>query len=58
VITNSQQLVQTGYTYTSSVKMISLGIAHLVIKHLSCPCFHQEAIILMGLIRLIYLFIY
>jgi hypothetical protein len=35
------------------VDATSLGITRLVIKDSSCPWFHQEAIALMGLIRLI-----
>jgi hypothetical protein len=34
-----------------------LGIGHLVVKHCSLPWFHQTAVALLGLIRLIYLFV-
>jgi hypothetical protein len=34
-----------------------LGIGHVVVKHWSSPWFHQRAVALAGLIRLIYLFI-
>jgi hypothetical protein len=50
MVTNSQKPARMEYTHTS-VKGTSIGIAHLVIKHSSSPCFHQEAVALMGLIR-------
>ena len=37
---------------------VTHGISHLVTEHLSCLRFHQEAIAVVGLIRLIYLFVY
>jgi hypothetical protein len=52
MVTNSQKSVQMEYTRTASVKVTSLGIAHLVIKHLSSPWFHLEAVALMGLLGL------
>jgi hypothetical protein len=53
-----QKLVQMEDMHTTSVKATSLGKANLLIKQLSSPWFHQEANALMGLIRLIYLFLY
>jgi hypothetical protein len=43
------------YTHTIHVQAISLGIDHLVIKQSSSSGFHQEAVSLTGLTRLIYL---
>jgi hypothetical protein len=54
--TNSQKPVRIEYTHTTSVKTTSLGLAQLVIKHSRSPWFHQKAVALVGLIRLIYLF--
>jgi hypothetical protein len=54
--TNSQRPVRMEYTHITSVKMTSLGLAHLVIKHSRSPWFHQKPVALVGLIRLIYLF--
>jgi len=48
---------QTEKKIAPSIKTTSLGITNLVINHSSSPCYHQEAFALMGLIRLIYLFI-
>lgn len=39
------------------VNALCLGIGHLVVKHCSCPWFHQRAVALVGLIRLLYLFV-
>jgi hypothetical protein len=57
VVTNSQKPERMEYIHRTSVKATSLGTAHLVIKHSSSLWFHQEAVALMGLTRLIYLFI-
>jgi hypothetical protein len=47
------------YTHTTSLTATSLQTAHLVLKKLSSPCFHQEAIALMELIMpFIYLLSY
>jgi hypothetical protein len=54
--THSQRPVRMEYTHTTSVKTTSLGLADLVIKHSRCPWFHQKAVALVALIRLIYLF--
>jgi hypothetical protein len=56
--TNSQKPVRMEYTHTTSVKTTSLGLAHLVIKHSRSSWFHKKAVALVGLIGLIYLFIY
>jgi hypothetical protein len=55
-VTNSQNPVRLRYTHATSLTTTSLQIADLVIKKLSCSWFHQEAIALMELILLIYLF--
>lgn len=57
-VTNSQKSVRMRYTHTTSLTATSLQIADLVIKKLSCPWFHEEAIALMELILLINLLIY
>ena len=41
----------------SRVNASCLGIGHLMVKHCSCPWFHQRAVALVGLIRLLHLFI-
>ena len=56
VVRNNQKLVGMEYIHTISVNAASLGISHLVIKHLSSLRFHQVASALMGLVRLVYLF--
>jgi hypothetical protein len=52
-----QKSLRMAHTHTTHAKAVSLGIDHLVIKQSSSPWFYQEAVSLMGLIRLIYLFI-
>jgi hypothetical protein len=47
-----------GYTYTAPVNGKPVGIGDLVIKRWSCPWLHQEAIALMEITGLVYLFIY
>jgi len=42
----------------TDVNVTSHRIAHLVTEHLSCLRLHQQAIAVMGLIRLVYLFVY
>jgi hypothetical protein len=44
------------YTHTTSIKVAFIDIDHLVIKYWSSPWFYQRAIVLMGIIGLIYLF--
>jgi hypothetical protein len=44
------------YTHTTSIKVAFLDIDHLVIKYWSSPWFYQRAVVLMGIIGLIYLF--
>jgi hypothetical protein len=59
--TSSADVSSKGYTSVLrdlSVNVTSLGIAHLVIKHSISPWFHQQAVALVGLMRLIYLLIY
>jgi hypothetical protein len=53
MVTNSQNPTSMEQINTTSVKATCLGTAHLVIKHSRSPWFHQEAVALMGLIRLI-----
>jgi hypothetical protein len=57
MVTNSQKPARMEYIYTTSVKETSLEIAHLVMVQFCSPCFHQQAVALLRLIRLIYLFI-
>lgn len=56
--TNSQKPVRMEYTHTTSVKTTSLGLAHLTIKPSRSPWFHQKAVVLVGLVWLIYLLYY
>lgn len=51
---NSQRPLRMEYTHTISVKATSLGIADLVIKTTAIPRFNKKAVVLIGLIRLIY----
>jgi hypothetical protein len=46
-----------GVLHDPRVSTSCLGIGHLVVKHWSSPWFHQRAVALVGLIRLLYLFI-
>ena len=55
---NIQKLVRMEYTHITSVKTTEIGLAHIVIKHSRSSWFYEKPVALVGLIRLIYLFIY
>jgi hypothetical protein len=57
VVKNNQKPVGMECAHVTSIKATSLGLDCLVIKHWSSPWFYQEAIALIGISGLIYLFI-
>jgi hypothetical protein len=52
-VKEGQKSLRMVYTHTTHVEAISLGVDHLVIKQSSSPWFQQEAVSLIGLLRLI-----
>jgi hypothetical protein len=58
VVTSRRKLERMGWIHTTFVRMTSLGIDHLEIKHSRTSWFHQETGVLVGLIGFVAVFSY